>query len=155
MPNYERSFRVAIPADRAFAFVSDFRNAARWDPRTKSVRKATPGPIAKGTTFVLRGGAANINLDLPYTIETFEPEKQLLLTGETRVFRYDDQVDFRPVDGETEVTWRAMLEFKRPLQLGNPLLALMFRRIGDDATYGLEACLRNLATSNEAELADG
>src|SRR4029079_5945778 len=56
MAFYEISIHVPRPIEETFAFVSNFRNAAKWDPRTYSAEKTTPGPIGIGTVFVLRGG---------------------------------------------------------------------------------------------------
>ena len=42
--------------EELFAFVSDFRNAAAWDPRTYAVEKATEGPTGIGPRFMLTGG---------------------------------------------------------------------------------------------------
>lgn len=33
MPRYRSSITVPNPVAEAFAFVTDFHNAARWDPR--------------------------------------------------------------------------------------------------------------------------
>jgi hypothetical protein len=53
---YETTLNISKPLDETFAFVSDFRNAAVWDPRTYSVDKTTDGPIGVGTRFMLTGG---------------------------------------------------------------------------------------------------
>lgn len=56
MAMYETTLIVPRPIEETFAFVSDFRNAARWDPRTYSASKTTDGPIEIGTRFMLTGG---------------------------------------------------------------------------------------------------
>ena len=53
---YETILSVPHPVEVTFDFVSDFRNAALWDPRTFAVEKATDGPIGAGTRFILTGG---------------------------------------------------------------------------------------------------
>ena len=53
---YETILRIPRPIEATFAFVSDFRNAVTWDPRTYSADKTTEGPIGVGTQFMLTGG---------------------------------------------------------------------------------------------------
>ncbi len=53
---FETTLSIPCPLVETFAFVSDFRNAVRWDPRTYAAEKTTDGPIGVGTRFVLSGG---------------------------------------------------------------------------------------------------
>ncbi|MBL9036902.1 MAG: SRPBCC family protein [Archangium sp.] len=149
MPTYERSLFIPRPVEETFAFVSDFRNAQKWDPRTFRADKVTDGPIGLGTRFVLRGGAVPkylvpgilspileplLAMPLPYDVVTYTPPSEFVLAGETPVFRYEDRITFAPEGRGTRLTYAAKLEFKGPFAIGNPALALMFKRIGDDAT---------------------
>ena len=57
MASYATDITIERPVEAAFAFVSNFANAAAWDPRTYAAEKVTDGPIGLGTRFVLTGGA--------------------------------------------------------------------------------------------------
>lgn len=154
MAIYETVLSIARPVETTFAFVSDFRNAAVWDPRTYAAEKATEGPIGVGTRFVLTGGAlregllqrlhvpvARAGMALPYDVVAFDPPHGFVLEGETSVYRYDDQLDFSPSDGGTSLRYRAVLELKGALGIADRLLQVAFTRIGDDATRGLAAAV--------------
>ena len=45
MARYEKTMEIRVPIARTFAYVSDFRHAAQWDPRTYSTVKTTSGSI--------------------------------------------------------------------------------------------------------------
>ena len=135
-----------------FAFVSDFRNAERWDPRTYAVEKATEGPIGIGTRFILTGGMLREDLvkrlriprsmagmALPYDVVEFDSPNEFVLEGESRLVRYRDHLEFSADGGNTRLRYFAELSLKGPLAIGEPLLRMMFKRIGDDATRDLPA----------------
>jgi len=150
MAIYETILYVPLSVDETFAFVSDFRNAAHWDPRTYRVEKATTGPVGVGTRFMLTGGMLREELvqrlriprsmagmALPYDITRFEPPNEFVLEGETRVFKYCDHLEFSADGDGTRLRYYAELELKGPLRLGDAVLQRTFSRIGDDATRGL------------------
>lgn len=152
MPTYETTLLVPRPLEETFAFVSDFRNAARWDPRTFSTEKVTEGPIGLGTRFLLSGGLVPqylvpgrlaflleplLAMPLPYDVVAFDPPREFVLQGETAAFRYDDRITFAAEGASTRLTYLARLEFRGVLTPFNPILQLAFKRIGDDATRDL------------------
>jgi len=53
-------------------------------------------------------------------------------------------------DGGTRMTYDARLAFKGPLRLIDPVLAVVFRRIGDRALEGLQATLASPARRGSA-----
>ena len=150
MASYEAILQIPLPLDATFAFVSDFRNAARWDPRTYSVEKATEGQIGVGTRFILSGGMLPedtvrrlrlpwrlAGMALPYDIVEFNPPNEFVLRGETRTFRYCDHLEFTAEGEGTRLRYYAELEVRGPFSWGDSFLQRMFTRIGDDATRGL------------------
>lgn len=153
MAIFDTSIIVRRPVQETFAFVSDFRNAEKWDPRTYAVEKTTPGDIGAGTRFVLTGGALTKRFiralrippriagsPLPYDVVSFDPPRGFVLEGETPVFWYRDRLEFSEAgDGTTRLRYHAELRFKGILMIGEPFLRLLFNRIGIDATKDLAA----------------
>ena len=154
MATYETTLSIPRPPVETFAFVSDFRNAVRWDPRTYAAEKTTDGPIGVGTRFVLSGGLlpeARLErlhlprrlfaMSLPYDVTAFDPPHGFVLVGETRTLRYRDELTFQ-ADGEhTCLRYMAALEAKVLTRLWEPLLERMFARIGHGATRGLPSAV--------------
>lgn len=153
MARYETTLFVPRPREETFAFISDFRNAAKWDPRSYVCDKVTDGPIGLGTTFMLTGGMLPKTgllgipvprpflqgMPLPYKIVSYNPPREFILEGENPILWYEDRIRFDTEGAGTRVTYSARLELKGPLVVGEPFLRLMFKRIGDDATRDIAA----------------
>jgi len=74
---------------------------------------------------------------LPYDVVEFDPPNAFVLEGETRLVRYRDRLEFSHDGSNTRLRYLAELRPRGPLVIGEPLLRIMFRRIGDDATRRL------------------
>jgi hypothetical protein len=134
----------------AFDFISDFRHASLWDPRTQSVRKLTEGPIGRGTQFLLRAKLGPLGLDFPYEIVEYERPSVIVFAGRTPFFDYRERVTFAPDGKGTTIEWAAHMELRSLLAPGNLLLALMYQRIGDDATGGIQRALDEASPATHA-----
>ena len=152
MAVYEISLLVPAPVDHAFDFVSEFSNAAHWDPRTYAAEKTTEGAVGVGTVFTLTGGLLKeswvtrlriprriAGMPLPYEVESFDPNRSFVLVGQTWLVRYRDVITFDDLGDQTRVHYWASLELRGLLRLLDPILRPMFKRIGDDATRDLPA----------------
>ena len=51
--HYRREIEVAAAAEPTFAYLSDFGNAAEWDPGIVEARRLTPAPAAVGSRLEL------------------------------------------------------------------------------------------------------
>jgi hypothetical protein len=132
----------------AFDFISDFRHASLWDPRTESVRKLTEGPIARGTKFRLRARLLGpLGMDFPYEIVEYERPRVLVFAGSTEYFDYRERVTFAPDGTGSTIEWDAAMDLRSLLALGNPILSLLYQRIGDDATSGIARVLEDAAAA--------
>lgn len=154
MATYEAFLSIPRPVPATFGFVSDFRNAALWDPRTYSVEKTTDGPIGVGTRFVLTGGLMRedvvqrlrlpktvVGMALPYDVVEFDPPHAFALEGESGVVRYRDVLEFSADGDGTRLRYYAELELRGPFAVAEPLLRRTFQRIGDDATRDIPAAV--------------
>src|SRR5215217_242795 len=152
MALFQASLIVRRNTEVTFAFVSDFRHATTWDPRTYEATKTTEGPIGLGTKFMLLGGlfpkdtrVCGVTLPrvllgeqrLPYEIVVHQPSRELALAGETTTLRYHDHLQFSPEGPDTRLLYTARIELKGLLKVGEPLSRWMFDRIGTAATQGI------------------
>ena len=147
---YETILTIPRPIDETFAFVSDFRNAAKWDPRTYAAEKTTDGPIGVGTRFMLTGGmmpgsvvkrlhlpVSVAGMSLPYGVVAFDAPNAFTLKGESGMLRWCDHLEFTADGDSTRLSYFAELEMKRFSSAGEALLTRLFQRIGDGATADL------------------
>ena len=140
------------PAD-VFSFVSDFRNAPRWDPRTYSAVMATDEPIGLGTRFELQGGLLTKSVHdelpaflrgneaLPYEIVEFDPPRVVAFRGETKTTRYHDRIQLSEDGGGTRLIYDAELTLTGLFAIGEPAFQVLFEKIGRDATDPIPAAV--------------
>ncbi|MFM8973081.1 MAG: SRPBCC family protein [Actinomycetota bacterium] len=139
--------RVQSPwsADRAFAYLADLRNFAEWDPgvtRSELVAGDGPGPDAAYAVTVAGVGRP---LTLRYETTAYEPPSRIEVRAASSLLTSVDVVTVEPSGGGSLVTYDATLTLRGPARLGEPILALGFRRIGDRAAAGLRAALDGTA----------
>jgi hypothetical protein len=131
-----------LSPEHAFDFISDFRHASLWDPNTKSVSLLTGLPIALGSRFSLHARMLGVSFELPYEIVRYERPSCVAFVGETRILSYREQVSFQGDAARgTTIEYRASLTLLGLFALAEPLLALIYQRIGDSATSGILAAL--------------
>jgi hypothetical protein len=152
---FETSLVIARPLAATFAFLTDFRNAPRWDPRTYDARKLTPGHIGLGTRFLLAGGLiSRATLDrlhlpdwlrqtteLPYEVVSFVPRREMVVRGQTSALRYEDHLVFSADGDATRLQYFATMELTGVFHLAEPLLGRLLETIGSDATRGMPAAV--------------
>jgi carbon monoxide dehydrogenase subunit G len=141
MPRYLTSVPTAWSPARAFGFMADVRNFARWDPGVESVSVVTrdgPGP---GASYDVVVRACPRRLVLRYAVEEWDAPRRLLLVARTATLRSVDEIRVEQADGGAVVTYDARLDLRGLLSAGNPLLSLVFRRVGDRAAAGRRSAL--------------
>jgi hypothetical protein len=149
------TFRTSLWIPRApvdvFAFVSDFRHAPLWDPRTYSAVMVTAPPIGPGTRFELQGGLLTKsvhyelptilrgNETLPYQIVEFDPPWVVGFRGATKTTRYHDRIQLSEENGGTRLIYDAELLLMGLLEIGEAAFQVLFEKIGRDATEPIPA----------------
>lgn len=141
MARYTTSVRSPLDPEEAFAYMADLRNLAIWDPGVRRVVQAVgegPGPDA-----VFEVTAAGGRRDLTFRYETVEYDAPgwFVIRAVTAQLVSEDRVSVAPVPGGCVVTYDAELRLRGVLGLGDPFLALAFRRVGDRAKDGLVRAL--------------
>ncbi len=141
MPRYTTTIASPKPADEVFSYLSDFASAAEWDPGVARARRLTDLPIALGSKVEIVARFLGREVPLVYVVEKFEPPRRVLLRGENATTLSLDEIVVEPDGSGCRVTYDARLSLKGALRVGEPLLGLIFRRIGDAAADGLRRAL--------------
>lgn len=141
MARYTTTQTTGWDPDTAFAWMADLRHLAVWDPSIRSSDQVVgdgPGP---GAEYDVTVHAAGGDRTMRYRIEEWEPEaRRLLAVSETPVLTSYDRISVETVEGHdhpTAVTYDADLVMKGPAKVADPLVALGFDRMGDQAAAGL------------------
>ncbi|MEO6627269.1 MAG: SRPBCC family protein [Aquihabitans sp.] len=142
MPHYRTTVRTPWSQQRAFDYLADLEHFAEWDPEVKrSVQIRGQGPTV-GSAFDVTIGGFGPDTTLRYEIIDLESAERIEVRAETRTLVSVDVMTFEPSsDGGCVVTYDADLSLKSVLALGNPILGVIFGRIGDRAATGLRRVL--------------
>jgi hypothetical protein len=125
------------PQADAFAYLAQFDNIRDWDPSVVSARAEAGGPPGLGSRFEVVVRFAGRSQPYRYEVVRFEPGRLVALEARTSSVRSFDTVTVEPAATGSTVTYDAQLELLGAWRVLSPLVALLFRRLGDAAAAGL------------------
>jgi hypothetical protein len=129
--------------EEAFDYLADFSSVREWDPTAVSAERLST-EVGQGARFRVVVRFAGRENEFVYETIEFDRPRRLVLRAETSSVVSQDTITFASTAAGTEVTYDAKLEPKGAMKLATPLLALLFRRLGDNAASGLERELNRL-----------
>lgn len=141
MPHYTAVIPSTWSVEEAFDYMSDFSNARLWDPSVQSARRLESGELALDSQFELSVRFAGSNKVLRYRITELERPVRVVFTSATDTLLSQDTLTFESRPDGCSMTYHAELRLKGVMALATPLLAAMFRPIGDRARDSLRKIL--------------
>ena len=123
MARFKQSVMINQPAERVFAFVSDFENDPPWSG-VSQVRRASPGPVGVGTTFQVHQRFLGRHLDVELEVVRYEPNR--VITVKTTSSRFLSMTGTRlvePAGERTQLTFLGTGHTRGLLKPLEPLLA--------------------------------
>lgn len=143
MPNYRTTVRSSWTAERAFEYLLNLEHFADWDPGVKRSARVAGSEPGLGAAFDVTVSAPAKDMTLRYKTVAVNPPRRFEVRAETSTLRSVDVITVEPETrgGGCLVTYVADLSLKGVLRIGDPLLGLAFRRIGDRAATGLRSVL--------------
>ena len=137
MARYIDAIDLPIPIEEAFDYFADFSRTAEWDPGVEEAQRLTRGKVRAGSRFGVTVSFLGRRIPLEYEITEFERPSHLVLTGGDDSIRSVDEISFVSRPGGTRVTYEARLELVGIRRIADPILDLLFQRIGRLAVRGL------------------
>lgn len=128
------------PAD-AFAYMADFSNARFWDPSVSEAARKDEGPVGLGSAFAIVARFAGRSVPLTYAIVAYEPATKVVLEARRGFVSRDTITVEEAAGGGSRVHYDAVLAFSGVGRLADPLMQLVFNRVGAKAKAGLETAL--------------
>ncbi len=137
MARYIGTVITSKPADEVYDYMADFTSVEKWDETVTEAVRIGDTPPGKGARFRVTVKLAGRENTFEY--ETVEAERpmRLLLRAESGSMVSLDEVTVREVAEGTELVYDAKLELKGVSKIADPILGLMFKRLGDNAARGL------------------
>ena len=139
-----RTFTVKPTPDVVVDYLADFTHAEEWDPGTESCTRLDSGPIQVGSRFHNESRIAGVSTELVYELVTLDADK-VVLRGENDSATSTDTITVTPKDGGSEITYEAVIEAKGVGKLAEPLMKLVFERIGSETEKKMTEVLDRLA----------
>ena len=140
MARYIGSVRSPVSPEQAFDYLADFSSVAEWDPSAVRARMLAdaPGPGTEFEVVVRFVGREPPRVSHGHLRAPASARPR----AETSTVVSEDTITVRPAPDEGSVlTYEAELRPKGPMRLADPVLGLLFRRLGDNAAAGLRAQL--------------
>ena len=147
MARYVTLVRSPMSADEAFAYMADLRNFAEWDPGVTRVEQVAGDGGGADAVFDVAVKGVGGDLVLRYETREHEAPTRLLVEARSRAFTSIDVVTVEADGDGSVVTYDAELRLNGILGLGDPVLRLVFGRIGDRAASGLRRALDGVEVS--------
>lgn len=142
MAKYSTTVDSTLDPEKAFEYLADFTNATEWDPNTTSSVLITEDPLAVGAKYEVVTKFAGREMELVYeTVELSRPDRVVIQSGNGST-DLQDTMTFAPSPNGTRVTYEANVTPKGLVKLIDPLLTLIFKRVGDRAAEGLRKALK-------------
>ena len=125
----------------AFAYMADFANARVWDPSVSEAKRVGDAPVGLGSQFDLIARFAGRDVPLRYEIVVFELPQQVVLEAKRPGFVSRDTISVEAFGAGSVIRYDASLAFSGIGRLFDPVMQLIFRRVGAKATAGMKAAL--------------
>jgi uncharacterized protein YndB with AHSA1/START domain len=138
MARYIGTIQTPKPVEEVFDYMADFTSVERWDETAVRAVRLDDGPLGLGARFRVTVRFAGRENDFEYETVAFERPDRLVLRADNGSVVSEDEVTVRPLPaGGTELTYDARLQPKGVMKLADPVLGILFKRLGDNAAAGL------------------
>ncbi len=141
MARYTTTIDSSLPPADAFAYMADFSNTRDWDPSVTRADRPADGPIGVGSRFDLVTRFGGRDVPLTYVVVAYEPPAKVVLEAVAAGFTSRDTISVEPAGDGSRVTYDAVLTFRGPRRILEPVMQLLFKRVGDRARDGMRAAL--------------
>ena len=141
MAKYKVSVESSKSVEEAFAYMADLRNFANWDPGVLTVTQVAGDGAGPESSFDVAVKSVGGGTVLRYETVEYDEPGNLLVEARNSKFTSIDRITVVAKDEGSIVTYAAELLLNGCLSPLNPLLGLVFNRIGDRAAAGLRRVL--------------
>ncbi len=141
MARYVVTVRTPQDPQAAFAYMSDLRNFAEWDPGVKGVTQVAGSGGGPDGVFDVVVASGRGELTLRYVTKQYDEPRLVLIEARSRMLTSIDRITITDSASGCNVTYDAELRLNGPLRYVDFVLKPMFNRIGSRAAQGLVGAL--------------
>jgi len=143
MARYVTTIQSTLSPEAAFAYMADFSNARVWDPSVSKAERVGDEPVGLGSAFELVARFAGRDVPLRYEIVAYEAGRRVVIEARRPGFVSRDTISVEATGGGSAVHYDAVLAFSGVGRLFDPIMQLVFNRVGAHATAGMQAALNS------------
>ena len=144
MTTVSRTFTVTPPPSVVIDYLKDFGHAEEWDPGTESCTRLDDGPVQVGSRWHNVSKIAGVSTELDYEL-TELTDQRLVLVGRNDTATSTDTITVEPHESGSEVTYEAVIEMSGAAKLADPVVKLVFEKVGTDTEDDMTAALNRLS----------
>jgi carbon monoxide dehydrogenase subunit G len=146
MTTVSRTFDVRPEPSVVVGYLKDFSNAEEWDPGTESCTRNDSGPVQVGSTWHNVSKIAGVSTELTYTLEKLTDDT-IVLVGRNDTATSTDTITVvpNPDGGGSRVTYEAVIELKGAAKIADPVMKIVFEKIGSDTEDDMTTVLNRLS----------
>ena len=143
MAHYEVTIKSPLSQAEAFAELASVERFAEWDPGVTSSEQIDGDGPGEGSVYILTAkGFVGGTLPLKYRTTAYDAPNRFVIVSDGKSLRSDDVITVVADGDGSQVTYAADLRMKGVYSAINPVLGLIFGRIGDRAAAGLRTFLQ-------------
>lgn len=145
MTTVSRTFDVRPSPAVVVGYLKDFSNAEEWDPGTESCTRTDSGPVAVGSTWHNVSKIAGVSTELDYRLEQLS-EDTIVFKGHNETATSTDTITVvsNPEGSGSRVTYEAHIEMQGMAKLAEPIMKLVFEKVGNDTEDDMVTVLNRL-----------
>lgn len=145
MTTVSRTFDVRPEPAVVVGYLKDFSNAEEWDPGTESCTRTDTGPVAVGSTWHNVSKIAGVSTELDYRLEQLS-EDTIVFKGHNETATSTDTITVvkNPEGSGSRVTYEAHIEMQGMAKLADPIMKLVFEKVGNDTEDDMVNVLNRL-----------
>jgi carbon monoxide dehydrogenase subunit G len=144
MARIEESVEIKRPADKVFAYTTDFRSWTKWQSTFPEAEQTSQGPVGVGTTF--RGKVRMMGLTMRWTSTAteYEPNRKFGKNIACGSLTIEQHNTYDPIEGGTRFTIVYNMKVGGLMKLFSPMIVSSTRK-------ALKKALGNLKSILEAQ----
>jgi carbon monoxide dehydrogenase subunit G len=145
MTTVSRTFDVRPQPSVVIDYLKDFSHAEEWDPGTESCTRQDAGPVEVGSTWHNVSKIAGVSTELTYRLEELTDDR-IVLKGHNDTATSTDTITVVPSpDGPgSRITSEAVIELKGAAKIADPVMKVVFEKIGSDTEDDMTTVLNRL-----------
>jgi uncharacterized protein YndB with AHSA1/START domain len=93
------SVEIHRPVETVFEFLSDLRNAPKWQRGVIESRRTSEGPMRVGTQFRETVRMMGMRFEALCEVTAFDPPRKFSMTADGRLVHYEGDFHFEPIAG--------------------------------------------------------